>query len=58
MSSSADRDSTKCRPSSAINRPAAQPSTVDRNSRRAMRTSSRIETMPATAAEIRHPNEV
>jgi hypothetical protein len=58
MSSSAARESTKCRPSRAMSRPATQPRIVDRNRRRAMRTSSRIEMMPATAAPMRHPNEL
>ena len=56
MSSSAVRDSTKCMPSNAISRPAAQPSTVDPNIRRAMRVISSTEMMPTTAAEIRQPN--
>ena len=38
------RDSTKCMPSSAISRPAVQPSTVERNIRRAVRIMIRIET--------------
>ena len=54
MSSSAVRDSTRWNPSSAISRPAAQPSTVERNIRRAMRTSStdRVPTTPPS----RQPN--
>ena len=56
MSSSAERDSTKCIPSSAMSSPAAAPRTVEPNIRRASRTSSSTDTVPATADATRQPN--
>jgi hypothetical protein len=56
MSSSAVRDITKCIPSNAISRPAAQPRVVEWNSRRARRVRMRTDTTPAMAAEIRQAN--
>ena len=46
MSRIAVRDRTKCMPSSAMSRPAAQPSTVERNIRRAVRVRMSTETTP------------
>ena len=43
------RDSTRWKPSSAISRPAVQPSTVERNIRRAIRVRISTESTPNTA---------
>ncbi len=43
-------------PSNVINRPAAAPRTVDRNIRRVIRISSRIDNVPKTIGMIRQPN--
>ena len=56
MSSSAVRERTRWKPSIASSRPAAQPRTVEPNRRRPMRTASRTDSTPATAAEKRQPN--
>ena len=56
MSSSAVRESTRWKPSSASSSPAAQPSVVERNIRRPIRTSSSTDSVPATAAANRQPN--
>jgi hypothetical protein len=58
MSSSAMRDSTRWNPSSAISRPAAQPSTVEWNMRRATRTMIRMERVPMTAPAMRQPHSL
>ena len=50
MSRIAVRESTNSIPSSAISRPAAQPSTVERNSRRAKRVMISTARMPHRAA--------
>jgi hypothetical protein len=58
MSSSANLDITKCRPSKPSNSPATHPSIVDPVSRRTRRHITRIIRVPTTAAEKRHPNGV
>jgi hypothetical protein len=54
-SSSAVRLITKCRPSTASNSPAVQPSTVDPVSRRAIRAIISTESVPRRATANRHP---
>ncbi len=55
MSSIAIRLCTKCRPSNAMMPPAMQPSSVERNIRRAMRQSSSTDSAPKIAAVKRQP---
>ena len=45
-------------PSSAISRPAAQPSTVEWNICRATRTRISTDSVPAMAAAMRQPNSL
>ena len=56
MSSSASRDSTRCRPSKHISSPATRPSRVERVTRRASRIITSTISEPTTAAATRHPN--
>ncbi len=58
MSSSAVRESTRWKPSSASSSPAVQPSRVEPNSRRPMRISISTDRVPQTAAETRQPNSL
>jgi hypothetical protein len=55
-SSSAVRDITKCRPSTASSSPAMQPISVDRVIRRTSRISTVIVSVPNSAAMNRQPN--
>ena len=56
MSSSASRESTKCRPSKQSSSPATQPRTVEPVSRRASRHITTTISAPTTAEAIRQPN--
>ncbi len=58
MSSRAVRLITNSSPSSAISRPAMQPSRVDRVIRRVIRASSRMASEPISAVANRQPNEL
>ncbi len=58
MSSSAVRLITNSSPSSAISRPATQPSRVERVIRRVIRASSRMASEPISAVANRQPNEL
>ena len=49
------RDITKCDPSKASRKAARQPSAVDPNIRRATRPTTRMDRVPTSATEKRHP---
>jgi hypothetical protein len=57
MSSSANRDITKCSPSKVSSSPAVQPSSSDPVSRSMSRTITRTISVPTTAEATRQPNE-